>query len=177
MNKLKKCFSIFFVVALVMLSTAAVSAKSYKSPTATTATKPASTGSVVIYFDNSTLKWSEVYAYIYVDGEENGPWPGIKMVYDPATGYYKLVVPGNLKFGKVVFTDGGKNRFPGEGGLPINGKDMLYKSDGEWVPYPPTTPSSTSPVTGDMTLLYVILALVGFGGVSVVASRKLFAKK
>ncbi|MGN1126067.1 MAG: starch-binding protein [Ruminococcus sp.] len=176
MNKLKKCFAVFSVVALLMLSTVAVSAKTYKSPTATTARQHSSTGSVVIYFDNSTLKWSEVYAYIYVDGGENAPWPGIKMTYDPTTGYYKLVVPANLKYGKVIFSDGGSNRYPAEGGLPIGGRDMLFTAGGEWVPYPPTTPSSTSPVTGDMTL-YVIIALVGFGGVSALASRKLFAKK
>ena len=36
MNKLKKCFAVFSVVALLMFSTVVVSAKTYKSPTATT---------------------------------------------------------------------------------------------------------------------------------------------
>ena len=36
MNKLKKCFAVFSVVAILMFSTVAVSAKTYESPTATT---------------------------------------------------------------------------------------------------------------------------------------------
>lgn len=102
MNKLKKCFAVFSVVAILMFSTVAVSAKTYESPTATT-----SPNGVNSEGDNKNK-----------NGNSNN---------------------GNSNSGK-------------------------------------TGNSSTSPVTGDMTL-YAILAAAGFGGVSFLSLKKLSAKR
>lgn len=64
-----------------------------------------------IYFDNSTAKWSNVYAYIYGDaGEELGKWDEKKgvMTLDNTTGYHHLFINTNkdLTTSNIIFHNG-----------------------------------------------------------------------
>ena len=112
------------------------------------------------YFDNSSYNWSNVYAYIYVDGTlNNGSWPGQQMIKDSATGYYSIEIPENLANGYIIFTeskDATTNRYPAhqEVGLALNGKSMIFKANHNWSEYsvtptiaPTTAPATTSPAT------------------------------
>ncbi len=112
-----------------------------------------------VYFDNSSYKWSNVYAYIYAPvGEEvveNAKWPGVKMTMD-SSGYYSIEVPENLSNGSVIFTESDSattNRYPadGEEGMQLSGKSMLFGANHSWKEFshqPATTaPKTTAPVT------------------------------
>ncbi|MBE6648884.1 MAG: starch-binding protein [Ruminococcaceae bacterium] len=108
------------------------------------------TGEATIYFDNSSYNWSSVYAYVYNDATENSAWPGVKMSYDSASGYYKLHLDGTLAYGKVIFAESSTastNRYPSDGveGLDIGGKDMLFSKNHTWTEYVPTEEPSEEP--------------------------------
>lgn len=115
-----------------------------------------------VYFDNSSYNWSTVYAYIYLDeNNENAAWPGVEMALDSATGYYYLEVPENLSNGYVIFTESYSattNRYPADGaqGMELNGKTMLMKANHVWVEYdaptPTTAPSTTTPTQPPTTV-------------------------
>ncbi len=115
---------------------------------------------ITVYFDNSSYKWSKVYAYVYNDTTENAKWPGVEMTYDKKMGYYKLELVGELsKNGKVLFTenaDSFENRYPaqGETGLSLSGKDMIFSTDYSWKEYIPVfLPSNAKySVKGDFLL-------------------------
>ncbi len=110
-----------------------------------------------VYFDNSSYRWSDVYAYIYVDkNTENAAWPGQKMTKDPSTGYYVLEVDDTFANGLVIFTESfstATNRYPadGEDGMPLNGKNMLMKANYQWVEYEAPVPTTVQPTTAAPT--------------------------
>ena len=105
-----------------------------------------------VYFDNSSYNWSSVYAYIYVDeNNQNAAWPGVAMTKDSSTGYYVIEVPENLTNGYVIFTESYSattNRYPadGETGCELAGRTMLFKAGNTWVEYTPQV-TTTAPVT------------------------------
>lgn len=122
----------------------------------TTPTSTSPTGSTVVYFDNSSYNWSEVYAYVYADGSgNNAAWPGEKMQYDSSTGYYFYEVPDKFVNGRVLFTESktaSTNRYPAEGqpGMEIGGTSKLFSANHTWSNYTaPTQPSTavTEPST------------------------------
>ncbi len=99
----------------------------------------------MIYFDNSSYGWDNVYVYIYSnDGSviENSGWPGVKMTFDAATGYYAYEVPEALKYGYAMFSDGEDNadkRYPADQqpGLDMNGSSMIFSENYSWDIYDP----------------------------------------
>lgn len=106
-----------------------------------------------IYFDNSSYKWSKVYAYIYSASLNNGKWPGKAMTLDSATGYYVIDVPEELADGSVIFTETeleeSKNRYPAhkEPGLSLDGKTKLFKAGNKFEDYTPVRPNPTEAPT------------------------------
>ncbi len=115
-----------------------------------------------VYFDNTSYNWSSVYAYMYNDDLiQNADWPGVKMTYDSATGYYVAEVPDDLANGYVIFTESTTattNRYPadGEDGMVLSGKSMLMGANHSWTEYTAqvtttTTPATTAPVTTEPT--------------------------
>ncbi len=98
--------------------------------------------SATIYFDNDAYNWSDVYAYVYTDSTQNAAWPGQKMTYDSAEGYYKLTLTGGLANGNVIFTESSSattNRYPADQqpGLSIGGKNMMLVANNSWTDYAP----------------------------------------
>lgn len=96
-----------------------------------------SSGSVNIYFDNSSYNWSNVYCYIYTEPSgSNAEWPGVKMEKDSATGLYKCNADA-YKTGFAMFSDGNNDpskRYPAdmEPGLSIGGKSKVFGSGNSW---------------------------------------------
>lgn len=97
--------------------------------------------SVVVYFDNSSYNWNQVYAYIYDDSVsptiENGTWPGQSMTYDSEKQLYAITVPSNLVNGRVIFTESASasnNRYPADmqPGLQLNGTSMKFGDGYSW---------------------------------------------
>lgn len=103
-----------------------------------------------VYFDNSSYKWSKVYAYIYSGSSNNGKWPGQAMKKDSATGYYVLDIPEELSDGYIIFTEteaeNSTNRYPGhqQSGLPLEGKTMIFKAGNTFEEYKPVKPTEAS---------------------------------
>jgi alpha-amylase len=108
-----------------------------------------------VYFDNSTYKWSKVYAYIYSGTESNAKWPGQAMTKDSATGYYVLEVPEDFSTGSIIFTETEKEesttRYPAhkEPGLQLEGKTKIFKAGNVFEVYTPVRPTeaTTQPTT------------------------------
>lgn len=98
-----------------------------------------------VYFDNSTYKWSNVYAYIYDSSGgtlvENAKWPGEKMTLDETTGYYKYEIPEILINGKVIFTDNSE-QYPAQncGGLEIYSRTSLLDKNNIFRQFSPNEP-------------------------------------
>lgn len=69
-------------------------------------------GKVMIYFDNTAAKLSDVYCYIYSGTTAAAEWPGKQMAYDAnatfngKTGYYTLEVPKGFYTGYFVVNGG-----------------------------------------------------------------------
>ena len=90
-----------------------------------------STETQMVYFDNSTYNWTNVYAYIYSGSNKNGTWPGVKMTRNAATGLYELPVSATLAGGRVIFTESKSattNRYPADGqmGLKLEGTTRVF---------------------------------------------------
>lgn len=98
---------------------------------------------------------SDVYCYAYDSATEqinNGAWPGQKMSYDSATGYYKYVVPDTIKAPRVIFYNSGTNRYPADKvpGLLFETNGSWLYADGNWGKVQETSPSATiSPAGGE----------------------------
>ena len=111
-----------------------------------------------IWFDTSQYKWSNVYAYIYIDeNTQVAPWPGTQMQKDPATGYRYLDVPKGYENGLVIFTESESattNRYPAdmEPGLQMNGNTVIFRNN-KLEPYNPNTnPTTPRPSTAPTTI-------------------------
>lgn len=90
-----------------------------------------------IHFNNETYQWTEVYAYVYADGnKKNAEWPGLKMTYNPISGLYDYAVPAELANGNVIFSQRGDNthRYPAANaaGLTIEGKEKYFAANHSW---------------------------------------------
>ncbi|MCH5299436.1 MAG: starch-binding protein [Ruminococcus sp.] len=108
----------------------------------------------MLYFDNSSYNWKQVYVYIYSDGSgSNGEWPGQQMQYDSSLGLYYYEVPDNLSNGYAIFTEeqnASDHRYPadGEPGMPLEGKSKIFVQGNKLEDYvPPVTPQPTAPTT------------------------------
>ncbi len=86
-------------------------------------------GEFTVYFDNSSVNWPSVYAWMWCDNHTDpvrndkynfsgGTWPGVEMAYDEETGYYKtsfdIDSSRNLHDGthnlKVIFSQNGADQ-------------------------------------------------------------------
>lgn len=109
-----------------------------------------------VYFDNTSYKWSNVYAYIYYGSDNNGDWPGQAMTKDSATGYYVLDIPEDLSDGMIIFTESelATNRYPADkvAGLPLEGKTKIFKAGYTFEEYNPVKPKPTEAPTEATTL-------------------------
>ena len=112
---------------------------------------------VMIYFDNSSMNWKQVYAYIYDDSGattlQNAAWPGQAMTYNSSLKLYEMAVSDDLVNGNVIFTESSNattNRYPADmqPGLSIGGKSMIFERR-TWAQYTPVNVSavSASPAT------------------------------
>lgn len=116
------------------------------------------TQGITVYFDNTDYTgWGQYNAYIYAGEDENAAWPGVAMSLDSSTGYYKVDVPANLKYGKITFVDKNNtsNRFPAKGqeGLQLSGKTQLF-SDGALTDYD-DNPDNNSSITKDNYIYFL----------------------
>lgn len=107
---------------------------------------------VKVYFDNTSYKWSSVYAYIYDESGssviQNGAWPGVTMTNNTSLGLYELEVPENLlgSAARVIFTeskDAVANRYPAdkEAGMLIGGVSHKFSAGNTWEVYNLETPT------------------------------------
>lgn len=110
-------------------------------------TKPAEKPTT-IYYDNTTTKWSKVYAYAYVgDTINNAGWPGVEMTTTEFDGIYSLTVDIGTYYW-VIFNDGGTNEEPAAM-LPSN--TTTAYSNGNWVTIDSLT---TEPDPDTMVTIY-----------------------
>lgn len=88
-----------------------------------------------IYFDNSAANWSQVYAYVWTDGQESNAKVLSTTLVDAANKIYKVTVPDNYK--KVIF----KNT---QTGWVIQTGDLVVPTDNNncWKPYSSANKSS-----------------------------------
>ena len=97
-------------------------------------------GTRVIYFDNSSKNWSNVYAYVWDDynNQYTGEWPGTKMTkVSGETNIYSIEVSEEAY--RVIFNDGGSNQTSDQA---LNTSNDLF--DGTtWSVYTPSEGGST----------------------------------
>jgi alpha-amylase len=94
--------------------------------------------SSLVYFDNSSYNWDDVYIYTYGTAE-NAEWPGVKMQKDDK-GMYYYALSSKFSNENIIFNNGKeddeKEQFPENSGLPIKkGECKLLTADNEWVDY------------------------------------------
>lgn len=99
--------------------------------------------SQTVYFDNSVSKWSNVYAYVWGDGQSTQTIKGTKT----DSNIYKLTIPKGYK--KILFknTSGISNwdkqtqdtTIPTDGKNCYKAKSSSNKSSGTWSSYTTTT--------------------------------------
>ena len=131
--------------------------------------EPSESGSWIV-FDNKTLKWQDVYIYVYdevTNGKSNvlanADWPGEKMEYNEALGLYFYELPKDLanrgKNAAVVIHNNLGSQYPPSSSrnpYSMTSKKMIYQSG--WKEYtgavppnlpkePPTTPTSSTAST------------------------------
>jgi len=113
---------------------------------------------VMVYFDNTSYKWSAVNAYIYDESGstviENAKWPGVAMTNNASLGLYEIEVPENLcgAEARVIFAEStsSANRYPAdkEKGMLIGGVSHKFSAGNTWEVYsiqPPTQPPTQKP--------------------------------
>ena len=133
---------------------------------------------VKVYFDNTSYKWSAVYAYIYDESGsavvQNGAWPGVAMTNNATLGLYEIEVPENLlgSEARVIFTeskDATTNRYPAdkEKGMLIGGVSHKFSAGNTWevynaeTPTQPTQKPTDKPTTATSTSSNNITILLG----------------
>ncbi len=99
--------------------------------------KPSIEGTVV-YFDNSSYNWQNVYCYVYNSGGyTNGAWPGVAMTKKSDNLYYYVLDP-SIPDGLVMFNNGNNVQYPasGQAGLSINKNEQkILKGNYSWEKY------------------------------------------
>ncbi len=111
-----------------------------------------------IWFDTSQYRWSNVYAYIYIDESTRvAAWPGTQMQTDSATGYRYIDVPKGYENALVIFTESETattNRYPAdmEPGMQLNGETVIFRNN-KLEPYNPgnNNPTTPRPTTAPVT--------------------------
>ncbi len=85
-----------------------------------------------VYFDNTTSKWNNVYAYVYGNFKDDaiGSWPGTKMAKDDASGYFKLSAAADLDGCYIIFTNNNGQQ-TGDGVDVVN--NGIYRFNGHKV--------------------------------------------
>ncbi len=94
--------------------------------------------SSLVYFDNSSYKWDDVYLYAY-GAKENAEWPGEKMQKDD-NGMYYYAFSEKFSDENIIVNNGKeddeKEQFPENSGLRIKkGECKLLTAENEWVDY------------------------------------------
>ncbi len=115
-----------------------------------------------IWFDTSQYRWSNVYAYIYIDESNRASgWPGLQMQTDSSTGYRYIDVPKGYENAKVIFTESETattNRYPAdmEPGMDLSGQTVIFRNNRlePYNPKPvnPTVRPTTQPITEKPTV-------------------------
>ena len=114
-------------------------------------------GTRVIYFDNASYNYKNVYAYVWDDynNQYTGEWPGVKMTkVSGETSIYSIEISEEAE--KVIFNDGSSNQTKD---LTLDATKDLFTSSG-WSTYTPaqgggddsgSTGGDDSGSTGDTT--------------------------
>lgn len=131
MKKLKNIMSFILVIALFSSTAFGIDFKAFAATSQT------------VYFDNSVSKWSNVYAYVWGDGQSTQAIKGTKT----DANIYKLTIPNGYK--KILFknTAGTSNwdkqtqdtTIPTDGKNCYKAKSSSNKSSGTWSSYTTTT--------------------------------------
>lgn len=95
---------------------------------------PVEDGNYVIYFDNSTANWAQVYTWIWdaADGDRNysgGAWPGAAVPFDSQSGMYRYTFTCDNAAPRLmcIFNPGGDNGKTADLELVNNG---IYNQNG-----------------------------------------------
>ena len=98
-------------------------------------------GASIVYFDNTSFGWDNIYCYAY-GTKENGKWPGQAMNYDAKTGLYYITFDDTYKSENIIFNDGqdgdleGSQQYPEAGGLALkSGQCKLLSRFLQWIDY------------------------------------------
>ena len=129
------------------------------TPTPTPTPDP-TPSNVTVYFKN-TQGWSSVNCYAYIDGSNNGEWPGAAMTYDAditvngSKGWWKYTLPTGLENASVIFNGDG-NQYPGamESGLAVGGSSMACDGT-DWSAATVGGGDDPTPQPGGKTTIYV----------------------
>ena len=129
------------------------------TPTPTPTPDP-TPSNVTVYFKN-TQGWSSVNCYAYIDGSNNGEWPGAAMTYDAditvngSKGWWKYTLPTGLENASVIFNGDG-NQYPGamESGLAVGGSSMACDGT-DWSAATVGGGDDPTPQPGGKTTVYV----------------------
>ena len=129
-------------------------------PGSITPTPTPTPGTVTVYFKN-TQGWSSVNCYAYIDGSNNGEWPGAAMTYDAditvngSKGWWKYTLPTGLENASVIFNGDG-NQYPAamEPGLAVGGSSMACDGT-DWSAATVGGGDDPTPQPGGKTTIYV----------------------
>lgn len=123
-----------------------------------TAGEPDPPGTAVTIWADVPSSWTNMKAYVYLDGGAvMATWPGKEMTKDPTTGYWSLSIPAAYSNGLAIFYSSDNNRYPGNNvpGLPIGAKDMIYRQNGnKWEEYTGGTPTPPDPVETEYKIYF-----------------------
>ena len=111
---------------------------------------PALNGNTVVYYDNSSTRWSSVRVYVYRNGGniKNAEWPGEYMtqIDDKIWGY--VIDDNKFPDAYVIFANenGTAQHNSGAGDVISKGEWKIY-SDGKWSDYDKTQPTTSQTVS------------------------------
>lgn len=121
----------------------ATDGKTTSDPETYTYTKVDPSAVDVIYYDNSSTKWTKVNAYFWSDSNEAMmTWPG-KAMTKTESNIYEMEIPEGAEY--VIFNNGASQTDD----LTLAGGDKIYRN-GSWQDYSvvrPTQPTTTAPAT------------------------------
>lgn len=127
----------------ITVSVKASDGKTTSNPVTYTYTKLDPTKVETVYYDNSSTKWSKVYAYMWSDANPKMmTWPGVEMTKVSGDVYSAEIPDGATN---IIFN----NNTAQTDDLTLQGSGMIYKN-GSWSAYdvPTTTaPATTAPST------------------------------
>ena len=135
-------------VKLVLEGKGKTGANVTKTYTFTKKAAPTIPGVTTLYFDNSSSKWSSVYAYAYKDETtNNGQWPGAQMKkLDDSI--YGIAVDENWSSGYVIFSNNGADQTDRTGHAFKKGDSKIYVG-GTWKDYVKSSGTVATGLYGD----------------------------